>query len=78
MRASVAIETDDTCIIIDSGPDFRQQTIDSNIHNINAIFYTHPHGDHVNGIDDLRYCAIKQRIMGRSTKMPIYADDYTE
>jgi phosphoribosyl 1,2-cyclic phosphate phosphodiesterase len=78
MRSSIAVQTDNTTIIVDSGPDFRQQTIDSNIHNINAVFYTHPHGDHVNGIDDLRYCAIKQRIGGHEdAKIAIYADDYT-
>jgi phosphoribosyl 1,2-cyclic phosphate phosphodiesterase len=77
-RASIAIQTDNTTVVIDSGPDFREQTIINNIHNINAIFYTHPHGDHVNGIDDLRYCAIKQRIQGQDdAKISIYADDYT-
>ena len=45
------------------------------INKIDAVIYTHDHADHVNGIDDLRYATIKQRIMGsEGYKMPIYGD----
>ncbi len=78
-RASIAMRTERTCVVIDSGPDFRAQTLRENIEKIDAVVYTHPHGDHVNGIDDLRYVAIKQRRIqeDESIHVPIYADDYT-
>ena len=78
-RASIAIRTARTCVVIDSGPDFRTQTLRENIENIDAVIYTHPHGDHVNGIDDLRYVAIKQRRVQENDniRVPIYADEHT-
>ena len=78
-RASIAIRTEHTCVVIDSGPDFRTQTLREDIEKIDAVVYTHHHGDHVNGIDDLRYVAIKQRKIqdDESIRVPIYADDYT-
>lgn len=53
-RASVVVQSDTTTIVIDSGPDFRQQVNDFNVEKVDAVFYTHGHGDHINGIDDLR------------------------
>jgi phosphoribosyl 1,2-cyclic phosphate phosphodiesterase len=78
-RASIMVRTQRTCVVIDSGPDFRAQTLRENIDKIDAVIYTHPHGDHVNGIDDLRYVAIKQRRIqdDEAIRVPIYADDYT-
>lgn len=77
-RAAVAIRTTRTSVVIDCGPDFREQTLRCGIGNVDAVLFTHPHGDHANGIDDLRYAAIKQRALGNeSIRIPIYADDYT-
>ncbi len=53
-RASVAVQSDSTTLIIDTGPDFRFQLNREDIQNIDAVIYTHAHGDHVAGIDDLR------------------------
>lgn len=53
-RCSVAIQHNDKTIIIDTGADFRQQSILFNIINIDAVLYTHSHSDHCHGIDDLR------------------------
>ena len=73
-RPSISIRTARTCLIIDTGTDFREQTIRENIDSIDAILYTHDHADHVNGFDDVRYTAIKRRINGESDYiMPIYA-----
>ncbi|MDE7381873.1 MAG: MBL fold metallo-hydrolase, partial [Muribaculaceae bacterium] len=56
-RSSILINTMGTTILIDSSPDFRQQAIDNEILNIDAVLFTHSHADHVGGIDDLRpYC----------------------
>ena len=77
-RSSIAISTKTTTIVIDTGPDFHYQTLNNNIDNIDAIIYTHDHADHVNGIDDVRYLAIKKRIFGDQDYMvPIYADKQT-
>ncbi len=73
-RASIAIRTAHTCVVIDTGPDFRAQTIREDLGKIDAIIYSHAHADHINGIDDVRYAAIKRRINGENEfTMPIYA-----
>ena len=54
LRSSVLIEEDDKNIIIDTGPDLRQQSLKNNIYKIDFVLYTHAHRDHVSGIDELR------------------------
>ncbi len=54
LRTSIAIETNGITIVIDAGPDFRQQILRSEIRNINAILFTHNHKDHTAGLDDVR------------------------
>lgn len=58
LRASILIETDDKKnILIDCGPDFRQQALRADIKRLDALFITHTHFDHCAGLDDLRaYC----------------------
>ena len=59
LRASAMIETLSTRIIIDCGPDFRQQMLRQQFRKIDGVLITHIHYDHVAGIDDLRpFCAI--------------------
>ena len=67
LRTSALIETDTTSIIIDCGPDFRQQTLRAGVERLDAVLLTHEHYDHVGGLDDLRpYCEKKV--------MPVYAE----
>ncbi len=54
LRASVMIEVDDQTLIIDTGPDFRQQMLQSKAKNVDAILFTHEHKDHIAGLDDIR------------------------
>ncbi len=54
LRTSVLVETERTRILMDCGPDFRQQMLLSDFRPIDAVLLTHEHYDHVGGIDDLR------------------------
>ncbi len=54
LRASVMIETDMQCLVIDAGPDFRQQMLTHHVRHLNGILLTHEHTDHIFGLDDIR------------------------
>lgn len=60
------------CVLIDTGPDFRQQALRENLRNIDAVLYTHSHADHIMGLDDLRPLSFKS-----PGKIPLYADSAT-
>jgi phosphoribosyl 1,2-cyclic phosphate phosphodiesterase len=53
-RASILVTTATTTILVDSGPDMRQQLLDAGIASVDAVIWTHEHADHTHGIDDLR------------------------
>lgn len=56
-RSSALVETDNTRILIDCGPDFRQQILPQPFRKIDGILITHSHYDHMGGMDDIRpYC----------------------
>ena len=50
-----------TRILVDTGPDIREQLLDANVDRIDAVLYTHAHADHIHGIDDLRVLALHNR-----------------
>lgn len=74
-RASVAVQSATSTLVIDTGPDFRSQLNRENIQQIDGVLYTHPHGDHVGGIDDLRTF---QRRYRRSIPAYSHADTMRE
>lgn len=54
LRVSVLVNWKGKNILIDCGPDFRQQMLANNVKKLDAIFYTHEHNDHTAGLDDIR------------------------
>jgi phosphoribosyl 1,2-cyclic phosphate phosphodiesterase len=57
-------------ILIDTGPDLRNQSLRENIKRVDAVLYTHTHADHLHGIDDLRAFCVIQR-----SQIPLFAKD---
>jgi phosphoribosyl 1,2-cyclic phosphate phosphodiesterase len=54
LRVSVLVQHNEKNIIIDAGPDFRQQALRENLQSIEALVFTHEHKDHTGGLDDVR------------------------
>jgi phosphoribosyl 1,2-cyclic phosphate phosphodiesterase len=54
LRSSIHIQYGERSIIVDSGPDFRQQCLRANIKRLDALLFTHAHKDHTAGFDDIR------------------------
>ncbi len=54
LRTSIMIERGDTTVVIDSGPDFRQQMLREKVKKLDGLVFTHEHKDHIAGMDDIR------------------------
>lgn len=67
LRVSVWIKVGDTSLVVDCGPDFRQQMLTSGCDRIDALLFTHEHADHTAGLDDIRPFNFRQG------PMPVYA-----
>lgn len=67
-RSSILLESAEQLLLVDCGPDLRQQLLESGMSRIDAVLITHDHADHTHGIDDLRPLA--QALKG---PVPIYA-----
>jgi len=79
LRPSALVQWSDPArertVVIDTGPDFREQALRSGLTRIDAVFYTHAHADHILGLDDLRPLSF---ITARETgPIPLYATPET-
>lgn len=71
LRTSVHIEIDGQSLVIDTGPDFRQQMLREDIRKLDAVIFTHSHKDHTAGLDDVRaYNFLHSR------DIPVYGHTY--
>jgi phosphoribosyl 1,2-cyclic phosphate phosphodiesterase len=68
LRVSVWITWEDNSIVIDCGPDFRQQMLTSGCLKLDALLFTHEHADHTAGLDDIRPFFFRQK-----NDIPVYA-----
>ena len=67
LRSSILVSSDTTTIVVDTTPDFRQQMLRIGNNKLNAVLFTHPHKDHIAGLDDVRaYNYFQQQEIGRA------------
>lgn len=72
LRSSILVESGGINVLVDCGPDLRQQLLAAQIGRVDAAIVTHDHGDHVHGIDELR--ALSQVL---DTPVPLYGSQET-
>ncbi len=70
LRTSILIESDQAKVIIDSGPDFRQQLLRKQLKSLDAVVFTHEHKDHIAGLDEVKAFNFFNKM-----RMPVYATE---
>jgi len=68
-RPSLLLEYDGRAVVVDTSPDFRAQVLREGLERLDAVVFTHPHADHILGLDDVRVFYFRQK-----QPIPIYAD----
>jgi phosphoribosyl 1,2-cyclic phosphate phosphodiesterase len=73
LRSSILVQSSKTSLIVDTTPDFRYQMLRTHTRRLDAVLFTHPHKDHMAGLDDIRaFNFFSQKAMD------IYANSLTE
>jgi phosphoribosyl 1,2-cyclic phosphate phosphodiesterase len=73
LRSSILVQSASTTLVIDTTPDFRYQMLRAGVRKLDAVIFTHPHKDHLAGLDDVRaYNFFQHRAMD------LYANDMTQ
>lgn len=72
-RTSIIIETEQTSVVIDTGPDFRQQCLREKTDKLDAVLFTHEHKDHIAGLDEVRAFNFINKMV-----MPVYASEQVQ
>ena len=73
LRSSILVESKNTSFVVDATPDFRYQMLRAGVKKLDAILFTHPHKDHVAGLDDVRAFNYFQQ-----KAMQVFANSLTE
>jgi phosphoribosyl 1,2-cyclic phosphate phosphodiesterase len=73
LRSSIRVSSGTTTLVVDTTPDFRYQMLRTNTNHVDAIVFTHPHKDHIAGLDDVRAYNFFAR-----KPMELYANSLTE
>jgi len=73
LRSSILVQSPTTTLVVDTTPDFRYQMLRNNVRQLDAVIFTHPHKDHIAGLDDVRaYNFFQHR------PMDLYANEMTQ
>jgi phosphoribosyl 1,2-cyclic phosphate phosphodiesterase len=73
LRSSILVQSSTTTLVVDTGPDFRYQMLRQKIKHLDAVVFTHPHKDHLAGLDDIRAFNFFSK-----KPMELFADSLTE
>jgi phosphoribosyl 1,2-cyclic phosphate phosphodiesterase len=73
LRSSILVQSATTTLVVDTTPDFRTQMLRENVKKLDAVVFTHPHKDHVAGLDDIKAYNFFQH-----KPMEVYANALTE
>jgi phosphoribosyl 1,2-cyclic phosphate phosphodiesterase len=73
LRSSILVESPSTTIVVDTTPDFRYQMLRANLKKLDAVVFTHPHKDHIAGLDDIKAFNYFNKM-----EMNVYANELTE
>lgn len=73
LRSSILVQSKTTTLVVDTTPDFRTQMLREKVKKLDAVLFTHPHKDHIAGLDDIRAYNFFQH-----KTMEVYANELTQ